>query len=380
MKKVLVMLLVVIVALTGLAAGAYFYYHNNARQPMSDPSQAVSIQVEANESLYQILDRLEGEGLLKNAWLSKLYYRLAQSEVAIEPGRHEMPAGGSLKDLLQALQSKNLDGLTVTIPEGFTIQNIAQRMAESGLLSEEEFLAALKAFPAPAYVPDEGARRYRLEGFLRPATYTFTKGTPARDVIQAMSDAFGQGMAALVRETGKTIPLEEYDTLINKAAMIERETNVPDERALVASVIENRLAINMRLQLDATILYARGVDQKVITMEDINFENPYNTYYVTGLPLGPICCPSDDAIRAVLKPAQTDYLYYLLNPKTRRHFFTSDYAQFQLKREEYYGEASESNQPGESIPDNPYQGPEGLPFALPQPEPAPGSQSSGAGP
>lgn len=114
--------------------------------------------------------------------------------------------------------------------------------------------------------------------------------------------------------------------------MIERETNNADERALVASVIENRLAIDMKLQLDATILYALGVDSKAVTNQDMRLESPFSTYHVKGLPAGPICNPSTDSIRAVLAPATTDYIYYVLNPQTGKHFFTASYDEFLAKR------------------------------------------------
>lgn len=377
MRRVVVTLFVVIVLLAGLGAGSYFYYHNNADEPLTDPTGTISITVAENETLYQVLDRLEAEGTLKNAWLSKAYYKLSGFDLGIESGRHEAEGNARLKELLTALKSENLDNVSFTIPEGFTVDNMARRIAESGLFTKDEFLAAVKDFQAPAYVPSDSERRYQMEGYLWPDTYTFTNNTTAREVVLAMSNGFSDNLAEILLEAGRDNVLpEDYDDIINKAAMIERETNVDHERELVASVIENRLAQGMKLQLDATILYARGVDQKVIMMEDILFENPYNTYHVEGLPLGPICSPSRESIQAVLHPAETNYLYYLLNPETRRHFFTDDYSVFEIKREEYYGNGEASTQPQEStkaegssqpwdtIPENPLEGPGSLPFEV----------------
>lgn len=371
MKKVLVTLFVVIVILTGLIAGAYLYYHNNADHPMKDPTKVVSITIDEDDSLFFVLDKLEQDGTLSNGWLSKAFYRLSGLNLEIEPGRHEVPAGGSLKDLLEALQGKNLDERTFTIPEGFTIDNMADRIEKSGLVTKPEFIQALVNFDAPSYVPELGKRRYRMEGFLKPDTYTFALGTPARDIIQAMSNEFSANMARIIKSTGKTkITPADYDVIINKAAMIERETNNSEEREIVASVIENRLKIDMKLQLDATILYARGVDQKVITMDDILFENPFNTYSVKGLPAGPIANPSDESIRAALAPKDTIYLYYVLNPRTGKHFFTDNYSEFEAKRAEYSGNpvstkpaTSEATQPVDTTPANPYEGPSGIPFS-----------------
>lgn len=379
MKKVFITLFVVIVLLSGLLAGTYLFYHNNIDHPMKDPTQAVTLTISENESLFMVLDRLEAEGKLANGWLSKAFYRLSGLNLEIEPGRHELAAGGSLRDLLDSLKSDNLDNRTFTIPEGFTIENIAARIEKSGLVTKTEFLDAIASFDPPAYVPELGDRRYRMEGYLRPDTYTFPLGTPARDIIRKMSNAFTQNMERILKAMSITgITPSDYDNIVNKAAMIERETNNPEERKIVASVIENRLKQKMKLQLDATILYARGVDQKVITMEDILFANPFNTYYVQGLPAGPISNPSDESIRAALAPAETPYLYYVLNPRTGKHFFTDQYAEFEAKRKEYAGGTastqtapSTSTVPVETIPENPYQGPSGIPYA-PSTSAAPG--------
>lgn len=377
-KKVLVTLFIVIVVLTGLTAGAYLYYRNNTDHPLVDPTKPVSLSISEDDSLYLVLDRLEADGVLSNAWLSKVFFRLSGMKLDIEPGRHEIPAGGSLKDLLEALQSSNLDDRTFTLPEGFTVANMAERIAASGLVTKDEFLEALAAFDPPAYVPPLGERRYRMEGFLRPDTYTFPLGTPARTIILELSNAFTRNLEKILKNSGlSNLVPADYDEVINKAAMIERETNNPEERAIVASVIENRLKIGMKLQIDATILYARGVDQKIITMEDILYENPFNTYYTKGLPAGPIANPSDESIRAALAPAKTDYLYYVLNPRTGKHFFTADYQEFEKKRAEYSGSpaqtkpATQTTQPVETTPDNPHQGPAGIPFEPTPPATAP---------
>ena len=371
MKKVLVTLFLVIIILTGLTAGIYLYYHNNADHPMTDPTKVVSITIDEDDSLFFVLDQLEKDGTLSNGWLSKAFYRLSGLNLEIEPGRHEVPAGGGLKDLLEALQSDNLDDRTFTIPEGFTIDNIADRIEKSGLVTKSEFLDALTNFDAPSYVPLIGERRYRMEGYLKPDTYTFALGTPAREIIKTMSNEFGSNMERLLKSAGKMeITPDRYDEIINKAAMIERETNNVEERDLVASVIENRLKIGMKLQLDATILYARGVDYKVITMDDILYENPFNTYSIKGLPAGPISNPSDESIRAARAPKETIYLYYVLNPRTGKHFFTDNYSEFEVKRAEYQGDpvatkpaATDSTKPVDTTPDNPYEGPSGIPFS-----------------
>lgn len=379
LKKVLIVLVLVIALIGGVIFGSLYVYHGNANNPLTATSEPLTVNVNEGESLYPVVDRLAGEGIIKNGFLTKFYYRLSGLNLSIEPGRHEIPAGATLKEMLDALASENLDNVKVTLPEGFTIENMAQRMEESGLLKKQEFIKAVEDFTPPDYVPAKGERRYRMEGYLMPNTYVFTQGTPAESIVQKLSSEFTFNFKRLLAENDQgDLDPALYDDIVNKAAMIERETNNAEERSLVASVIENRLAIDMKLQLDATILYALGVDSKVVTFKDMAIEDPYSTYYVQGLPLGPICNPSSNSIKAVLEPASTNYIYYLLNPQTGKHFFTDSYDEFLEKKKQFNGggevttipSGPETTTPASTKPENPYQGPSGLPFEiLPEQDP-----------
>ena len=363
---------IIIALLGGLIVGSLYIYHGNANNPLTTQTEPLTVNVGDGESLYPVVDRLASDGVIKNAFLTKFYYRLSGLNLSIEPGRHEVPAGATLKEILAALSSENLDNVKVTLPEGFTIENMAERIEETGLLKRQDFIQAVEDFAAPNYVPAKGQRRYRMEGYLMPNTYVFTKGTSAETMVAKMSQEFTLNFERLLAEVDqKDLAAASYDDIINKAAMIERETNNADERPLVASVIENRLAIDMKLQLDATILYALGLDSKVVTFKDMAIEDPYSTYYVSGLPLGPICNPSSDSIKAALAPASTDYIYYVLNPKTGKHFFTADYDEFLEKKQQFSGGGAVTTVPTEADTkptntqsENPYQGPEGLPFEI----------------
>ncbi len=374
MKKVLVIFTIILILITTAASAGWLYYRDAIKNPLVDPGSNKTVVVAENESLYELVDRLSKEGVLKDVNMIKLFYRLSGSNLTIKPGRHEIPAGADLNEVLSALKADDLDNITFTIPEGFTIENIAKRIEESGLLSQAEFIEAVKNFDAPSYVGVNPDRRYNMEGFLRPNTYTFAKGTSGTKIVREMSKAFENVMKAVVKESGVEVPESKWDEIVNKAAMIEREVVIPDERPIVASVIENRLKDEMRLQIDATILYAKGVDSKEITMDDILYENPYNTYHVYGLPAGPICNPSKESIAAAIKPAETDYIYYVANLTTGRHYFTADYDDFLAKRDEYANGTTEDpvipdntpevTIPVSTVPENPYEGPVGAPGGL----------------
>ncbi len=224
----------------------------------------------------------------------------------------------------------------VTVPEGLTIKQTAEKVAEQteGAVTTGEFEVATKA---GGYDYDflEGSGG-NLEGFLFPKTYEVTDEETGRDVVALMLDQFGKETGTLEWARAQAHNLTRYDVLII-ASMVEKEAKVPEERPIIASVIYNRLGAGMRLQIDATVQYALGVWKLELTYSDLEVDSPYNTYKVSGLPPGPICTPGFESIRAALYPEETDYLYYLLTSPEGRHSFTADYEQFKRWKEEQSG-------------------------------------------
>lgn len=337
MKKIISTFLIIVILIIAGGGGLYLFYKDQVENPFTNPKDPVTVSVSENEALYEVLPRLEKEGIIRSANVAKVYFRLMGGDLDIKPGKYTVKAGGNLDDLLKALQGSNENTITVTIPEGFNIEQMAVRFEEAGLFKKDEFISAVKSYEIPKYINKDSNRRYALEGFLYPDTYTFSKGVEPTAVINEMSKSFEAAMKKKSEQLGINTNENSWDEIVTKAAMIEKETNVPEEREIVASVIENRLKEKMKLQIDATILYAVNDQHKEITMDDILMENPYNTYYVDGLPQGPICSPSLESIEAVLKPASTDYIFYVLNPRTGKHFFTKDYDEFEVKRKEFIG-------------------------------------------
>jgi len=224
----------------------------------------------------------------------------------------------------------------VTVPEGLTIKQTAEKVAEQteGAVTAVEFEAAAK----------EGGYDYgflegsggNLEGFLFPKTYEVTEVETGRDVVVKMLDQFGKETGTLDWERAQAYNLTRYDILII-ASMVEKEAKFPEERPIIASVIYNRLKAGMKLQICATVHYALGAWKPELTYSDLEVDSPYNTYKVSGLPPGPICNPGFESIRAALYPEETDYLYYLLTSPEGRHSFTADYEQFKRWKEEQSG-------------------------------------------
>lgn len=218
------------------------------------------------------------------------------------------------------------NSVKVTIPEGYTNEEIGKTLEKSGLVTEKEFINEAGNWSDNSYwfLKNLPNNKHKLDGFLYPATYTFSKNATSKIIIAEMLKAFEINMK----------PNKEYITknklnirnIVITASLIEKETVKDVDRAKVASVIYNRLNKKMPLQIDATILYIIGHKDKLY-YKDLAVKSPYNTYLNKGLPPSPICNPGTKSINAAIIPANTDYLFYVLNSKTNEHIFSKTYAQ-----------------------------------------------------
>jgi UPF0755 protein len=200
----------------------------------------------------------------------------------------------------------------VTIPEGFTAEQIVRTLAGRGL-GDPARLRALTRNGAGQFAYDF-VRRIpggSLEGYLFPDTYYLPRFLDEREVVDRFLAQFTQVVLPLWREAGAGRTVHEIITI---ASMIEREAKTTGDRPLIAGVLYNRLARGWRLEVDATVLYALGAHKSIVTFEDLKVNSRYNTYLYAGLPPGPIANPGLGAIRAALRPARTDYLFYVARP------------------------------------------------------------------
>ncbi|HKI91815.1 MAG TPA: endolytic transglycosylase MltG, partial [Gaiellaceae bacterium] len=231
----------------------------------------------------------------------------------------------------------------VVFPEGFTRAQMADRVqavakiahAERGVrpkLSRKAYLAAT----GPRRIAGFGSTKRPLEGFLFPATYDFLAKTTSAQLVKAQLAAFHANWKTVNLRYARSKNLTPYDVLVI-ASMVEREAEVPSERAKIASVIYNRLRARMPLGIDATIRYGLGVPPtQSLTQSELATDNPYNTRKHLGLPPTPIANPGLASIRAAAHPARTDYLYFVRKPDHRHHYFTSSFQDF-VNHEQAYG-------------------------------------------
>lgn len=328
-KTLIMIALVIAVIGVGFMAG----YSIAVKKPLKiDDSEVIT--VEEGDTFYSVLNKLSDEGKLRNSFFIKLHLKLAKSNLDLLQGRYLLQKDMSVDEIVNTLTSASTYSLrAVTIPEGYTIEDIAEKLAEDKICSSEEFIKAVKNYPLPSFVKADQNKRYNLEGYLFPDTYLFEEEVEASDIVKAMVSRFEEMLKEISESQNVKLKEDEIDDIVTVASMIEKEAVVSDERKIIASVIYNRLRIDMPLQIDATVIYAQGYHKEVVYTSDLEIDSPYNTYMYKGLPIGPIANPGKESLIAAISPAETNYLYYLLQGENT-HYFTDNYDDFLAKREE----------------------------------------------
>lgn len=327
--------LMVIVAVSGL------YYVWNQLSP-TKAGAPIEVTVTKGMSANGVSKLLEENGIIKNSFIFGYYLVLKDEGANFQAGKYELTPGMDKAEIIAKLNAGDViaeDTVMFTIPEGYTIEQIADKLEAEGLGDHDTFLQLAKedrAWPGaetvlllPKKLDDV---KYRLEGYIFPDTYEFVKGISEEEIILRLLKEQDRKLATLPEDW-----VDQLDVLglsmhemLTIASLIEREVVVDAERPIVAGVIYNRLAKPMRLQIDATIQYALNEQKEVLSYEDTEFKSPYNTYLIDGLPPGPIANASLDSIKAALYPEQHKYFYYVTKKDgTNTHLFAETYNQHQ---------------------------------------------------
>jgi UPF0755 protein len=243
-----------------------------------------------------VANQLAEEGVIRSPLLFRAGARVTGQATQLKAGEYAFPAGVSPKRALAIVVSGKTVARALTIPEGLTSHEVVARIREAPALTGEI-----------AEVPDEGE--------LLPETYHYQRGDSRSELLQRMRASMDRVVAELWPERAQDLPYDSKQAAVTLASIVEKETAVPDERALVAGVFVNRLERGMRLQSDPTVSYAltEGEEDlgRALTRADWKVEHPYNTYRISGLPPGPIANPGRAALEAALNPAETEYLYFV---------------------------------------------------------------------
>lgn len=299
---------------------------------LNKEERSAIITVAEGETFNEVVDDLKENGLIEFKSVFHLYSVFSHAADKITPGTYQLDTNMDYRAIVTNLGSKspNRQKVTVTIPEGFTVAQIFGRLEEYGvstvaklndMASTHDYnFSFLKEIPLGS--PD------RLEGYLFPDTYEFYQGMQASSAINKFLLNFHGKLTADMYTQADNLGISLHQAVII-ASMIESEAANDEERATIASVIYNRLAQDMPLQIDATVMYALGEHKEYLTEEDLKVDSPYNTYTNTGLPAGPISNPGLASLNAALNPASTSYLYYALDTETGTHKFFTNYNDFQ---------------------------------------------------
>lgn len=256
----------------------------------------------------QIAQSLEKEGLIKNAQVFVLYNRLTGNINKLKAGHYLLNSAMSLQEISAKLVEGKVATIKFTIPEGYTLKQIADVLVKKEITTEKEFWAVVKEGEFNfSFLKDLPQTENRLEGYLFPDTYKIPIGMPIEDVILVMLKQF-ETVSKRFPPNNSGLTTHEVVTL---ASIVEGECFLDKEKPLVASVFLNRLQIRQRLESCATVQYALGEKKKRLLYIDTEIESPYNTYRINGLPPGPIGCPGEASLRAVLEPADTDYYFFV---------------------------------------------------------------------
>ena len=295
--------------------------------------QSIWVTIPQGAGSATIASLLVQHRVIGSSFWFRTYLFLSGDGGKIQSGYYKFASGMSIEQVVAELMvgAAQFDTVVVTIPEGFTVSQIADRLAALGVTTRAAFLEQVQQgifsywfMPLGNYA--KKGVRYRLEGYLFPDTYDFLLGENPHEVVNAMLQATDQILTPSLIDRMHQEHLT-INQLLTIASMIEREAAISRDRPLIASVIYNRLKIGMKLQIDSTVSYALH-GKLNLTLQDLAVNSPYNTYQNTGLPVGPIANPGLASIEAALHPAHTDYYYYVAKYNgSGGHYFATTYAQ-----------------------------------------------------
>lgn len=278
-----------------------------------------------------VADELKSAGLIEYKWLFELFCKISHADTKVDPGEYELESSFDYRALVKNMQSGSGATVTITvvIPEGFTMHQIFKRLEENKVCTYDELMDAAANYN---YNYDflEGIDQgdpTRLEGFLFPDTYEFYVGMQASSAINKLLENFHYRITDDMLTRMQNMGLD-IRSVVNIASLIEREAANDNERGTIASVIYNRLAANMPLGIDASILYIHPDHEGSPTADMLAEDSPYNTRLYQGLPPTPIANPGLASIEAVLSPESTNYYYYALDTATGLHRFFTNSGEF----------------------------------------------------
>ncbi len=301
---------------------------------LAKPDEEITVTIPEDATIGQVSKLLDKSGVVNYGSFFKLFANLVYSDVQFRSGEWTLNSNMDYRNIVNEIRLTSRSTQQVTIPEGYTIDDIVDVLVENGLSSEEELTDVLQngTFDYDFLPDDLGNETNRLEGYLFPDTYEFYLTDSADTIINRMLENFeskltddsdGDSLQSLCEENDMSI-----SDMVNIASMVQKEAVDADDMKMVSGVIANRLnnsSVYPYLNIDATVQYAVG--HLDLTDEDMESDNEYNTYTNRGLPPGPICNPGYDAMYAAVNPTDHDYYYYVANADGTAHIYAETQAE-----------------------------------------------------
>jgi UPF0755 protein len=306
----------------GLLGGFYLwlYYHT----PASHDAPPQTITLLPGTGLQQMAAQLAEAGLIRHRWMFVLYVKMLRPGPPLQAGEYALRATMSPVQIVQLLRSGKVVQHALTVPEGATARDIATLVASRGLGERQ---ALLDLAYDRTFITALGFDSPSVEGYLFPETYHVPRSIQARDLLTLMVRTFRNHYTAEITTRAQRLGLTQHEAL-TLASLIEKEAQLDEERPLIAAVYLNRLRRGMRLQCDATVIYALGERfDGNLRRADLEIDSPYNTYRNAGLPPGPIASPGRRSIAAAVTPAPVDYLYFVATRQHGKHQFSRTLAE-----------------------------------------------------
>lgn len=317
-----------------------FWIYKSLNTPHSHNKHNQYIQIPHGSSPGQILSKLNSEGILSAQIPLKIYLKITGSGNEIQAGEYLFDSPITPLEVLAELRNGKLRTVKLTIPEGFTRFDIAKRIAvhfpQNQPTGEN---AVLKLMEDISLIKDIAPEAKNLEGYMYPNTYDFPRSVSTQAILKKMVDEFKKVWKPAYAVQASKLKMTPHQ-IVTIASLIETESRLNQERPIIASVIYNRLKKGMPLGIDQTAVYIAKMENRwdgIINRSDLESNSPYNTRKVVGLPPGPISSVSENAIKAALYPASTNYIYYVLNVEKndKSHNFYSTAAEFEHGKAAY---------------------------------------------
>ncbi len=308
-----------------------------------DYTEMITVEIEMGATTKDIAEILKENGITSSVTGFRLFSKLNDYDGTFQAGIYQLSPSMTTDEIATKLQNGQAQSFMITIPEGLSVSEIADKFDSEGIVTREAFMevAANGEFEYDFLNDELGA--LRMEGFLFPETYSFPIDVDAHTIMDTMllqfSEVYSEEYIARTQELGLTI-----SEVVTIASIIEREAILDEERSVVSSVIYNRLEIGMKLEMCSTVQYVLGEHKQFLTYDDTSRESDYNTYLHEGLPPTPIAVPGKASIEAALYPEDTPYLYFVVSADQDGSMeFSENYDEFLVNKEAYYNSVEDTN-------------------------------------